>query len=458
MFHRFGPLSNEGGERRLNVAVTRAKYNVQVVTSLHGYDIDLTKAKSEGARLLREYIDFAENGIKALNNQLNVKNSEEFDSDFEAEVYKFLKSKGFDVDTQVGCSGFKIDLALKTSNNSEYVLAIECDGATYHSSRNARDRDRLRQKILESMGWKFYRIWSTDWFKNNREEKERLLKVVETTLQNDTSEHECGNNKEQQTRDDQQTTTEYITPNTNNIAKHEVPKYELDDTAQNEIPKYEVDNRPKYEIQNYEFDNTPKYEIPNYEFDNTTRYGFQKYELDDVQKYKFSEYEFADLNRLYAKNYLNFKQFVKSVLEIESPLSEEWFLKRISKFFSRERVTEPVREAFERRMKGCSGYGIIREHGFIFLRGKKVEFRVLGENLRNFHDISPEELSVGMLGIIEKNIFIGKEELYRTIIKLQEISKITTAIRKELDEAFSIIRGKVNCDSNNRITIKKSSN
>lgn len=229
------------------------------------------------------------------------------------------------------------------------------------------------------------------------------------------------------------------------VFEDQIVKYEFDNTAQNEILKYELDN-------------TPKYEFPNYEFDNTTKYGFQKYELDDVQNYKFSEYEFADLNRLYAKNYLNFKQFVKSVLEIESPLSEEWFLKRISKFFSRERVTEPVREAFERRMKGCSGYGIIREHGFIFLRGKKVEFRVLGENLRNFHDISPEELSVGMLGIIEKNIFIGKEELYRTIIKLQGISKITTAIRKELDEAFSIIRGKVNCDSNNRITIKKSSN
>lgn len=420
LFHRFGPLSNEGGERRLNVAVTRAKYNVQVVTSLHGYDIDLTKAKSEGARLLREYINFAENGIKALNNQLNVKNSEEFDSDFEAEVYKFLKSKGFDVDTQVGCSGFKIDLALKTSNNSEYVLAIECDGATYHSSRNARDRDRLRQEVLESMGWKFYRIWSTDWFKNNREEKERLLKVVETTLQNYTSEYECNNNEEQQTRDDQQTTTESITPYINNIAKHELPKYEFDNTTQNEIPKYE---------------------------------------FADVPKAEFSKYEFADIDKLYAEHYLDFKQFVKSVLEVEAPLSEEWFLKRISPlFFGHKKVTKPVKKEYNRRMQGYSEYDIIKEHGFIFLRGKKPEFRVPGNFLRIFHDISPEELSVGMLQIIGKSIFISKEGLYRTIIKLQGISKITVAIRRKLDEAFSIIKGKVNCDSNNRITIKKSSN
>ena len=80
---------------------------------------------------------------------MTVNSFEHFDSDFEIEVYDFLRAKGFSVDTQVGCSGFKIDLGLKNPNSSDYVLAIECDGATYHSSRNARDRDRLRQEIIE---------------------------------------------------------------------------------------------------------------------------------------------------------------------------------------------------------------------------------------------------------------------------------------------------------------------
>ena len=182
LFHNFGPLNRMGGERRLNVAVTRAKCNVQIVSSMHYTDIDLNRTSAEGARLLREYLDFAENGEIALDRAVSVSEYDQFDSDFELEVCEFLRSRGFSVDTQVGCSGFKIDLGLKQPNSSNYVLAIECDGATYHSSKNARDRDRLRQEILERMGWKFYRIWSTDWFKNKAIEKQRLCEAALNAL------------------------------------------------------------------------------------------------------------------------------------------------------------------------------------------------------------------------------------------------------------------------------------
>lgn len=184
LMHNFGPLNRVGGERRLNVAVTRAKMNVQLVSSMHHTDIDLNRTKAEGARLLREYLDYAENGIEALERSLSVNPFEQYDSEFEMEVCDFLRSNGFSVDTQVGCSSFRIDLALKLPNSSDYVLAIECDGASYHSSKNARDRDRLRQSILERMGWKFYRIWSTDWFKNNQVEKEKLLAAATEAVNN----------------------------------------------------------------------------------------------------------------------------------------------------------------------------------------------------------------------------------------------------------------------------------
>ena len=180
----FGPINREGGERRLNVAVTRAKYNIKLVSSMHYYDIDLSGSKSVGARLLREYLDYAENGNIALERSISINPFEHFDSEFEMEVCDFLREKGYSVDTQVGCSSFKIDLAVKRPDSSDYVLAIECDGASYHSSKTARDRDRLRQDILERMGWKFYRIWSTDWFRNKRVEKERLLLAVKEALEN----------------------------------------------------------------------------------------------------------------------------------------------------------------------------------------------------------------------------------------------------------------------------------
>lgn len=182
LMHNFGPLNRVGGERRLNVAVTRAKINVQLVASIHHTDIDLKRTSAEGARLLREYLDYAENGGIALERSITVDPFEQFDSEFELEVCDFLREHGFEVDTQVGCSNFKIDLGIKQPGTSDYVLAVECDGATYHSSKNARDRDRLRQQILESMGWSFYRIWSTDWFKNTAVEKERLLEAAQKAV------------------------------------------------------------------------------------------------------------------------------------------------------------------------------------------------------------------------------------------------------------------------------------
>jgi len=184
--HRFGPLNNEGGERRLNVAVTRAKLNIQLVSSIRYTDIDLKKTSKKGVKFLREYLDFAENGDIALERNVSINPYEQFDSDFEREVYEFLQSNGYSVDPQVGCSGFRIDIGLKLPNSSDYVLAIECDGASYHSFKNARDRDRLRQEILERMGWKFYRIWSTDWFKNKSFEQQRLLEAVADSIKNPT--------------------------------------------------------------------------------------------------------------------------------------------------------------------------------------------------------------------------------------------------------------------------------
>lgn len=178
----FGPVNREGGERRLNVAVTRAKINVRIVSSMHYTDIDLSRTRSEGARLLREYLDYAENGATALGRSLTVPAFDDYDSEFEREVCEFLRSKGFSADTQVGCSSFRIDIALKRPDTSDYVLAIECDGASYHSTRAARDRDRLRQQVLEGMGWKFYRIWSTDWFRNKPIEQQRLETAAREAL------------------------------------------------------------------------------------------------------------------------------------------------------------------------------------------------------------------------------------------------------------------------------------
>lgn len=180
MYMNFGPLSRDGGFRRLNVAITRAKYNVKLVGSIVATDIDLDKTSAEGVKLLRSYIEYAQQGVAALEKEIHYNYGLDFDSPFEEAVYDFLSSKGYEVVTQVGCSGFRIDMAIKHPTRSgKFAIGIECDGAMYHSSRTARERDRLRQTVLEDMGWKIYRIWSTDWIKNQKSEEEKLVEAIE---------------------------------------------------------------------------------------------------------------------------------------------------------------------------------------------------------------------------------------------------------------------------------------
>ena len=181
-YQNFGPLNRAGGERRLNVAVTRAKENVQLVSSIRYTDINISNTGSRGVKLLRAYLDYAQNGEIALERDEALQQDESFDSALELDVCEFLRSQGYTVDTKVGCSGYKIDIALRKPDSSNYLLAIECDGAAYHRAKNARDRDSLRQSILEKMGWEFYRIWSTEWYRNQTVEKQRLLEAVHKAI------------------------------------------------------------------------------------------------------------------------------------------------------------------------------------------------------------------------------------------------------------------------------------
>ena len=179
----FGPLNRLGGFRRLNVAITRAKYNVKLVGSIEPTDIAIENTGSEGVKLLRSYIEFAKNGDGYFQRELTIPETVNLESGFEEAVYDFLSAKGYNLATQVGCSGYRIDLAVKHPTlNGRFVLGIECDGAAYHSARTARERDRLRQTVLEDNGWKIYRVWSTDWIKDSKTEGKKLCDAIEYSI------------------------------------------------------------------------------------------------------------------------------------------------------------------------------------------------------------------------------------------------------------------------------------
>jgi very-short-patch-repair endonuclease len=177
---RFGPLNRQGGERRLNVAVTRARQRMTVVSSMRAQDIDLNRTKAVGARLLRAYLDYAERGTEALRSGVTEAGDRDFDSPFEREVFEELSRRGLTMHRQVGCGGFRIDLAVVDPRApGRYLLGVECDGASYHSSATARDRDRLRQQVLEDLGWRICRVWSTDWLRDHGWQVRRVLSALE---------------------------------------------------------------------------------------------------------------------------------------------------------------------------------------------------------------------------------------------------------------------------------------
>lgn len=181
VFNRFGPINGPYGYRRLNVAVTRAKEKIICVSSLKAIDINPSES-SRGGKMLQSYLDYAENGIQTLDASKlrNGPLDAEPDSEFELDVQNALIDRGYIVDRQIGASGFRIDLAiLNPKNNQEYLLGIECDGATYHSSYSARINDRLRQEILEGLGWKIYRVWSQHWISHKDAIVEDIIKYID---------------------------------------------------------------------------------------------------------------------------------------------------------------------------------------------------------------------------------------------------------------------------------------
>jgi very-short-patch-repair endonuclease len=172
----FGPLNNEGGEKRLNVLISRAKRRCEVFTNLSYQDIDTTRSNKQGISALKSFLRYAETSILDTPKV----SGREFDSVFEEQVSQALSNRGYTVHKQIGSGGFYIDLAVVDPDRpGRYLMGIECDGAMYHSAQSARDRDRLRETVLLGMGWTLYRVWGPHWYRDPAKELENLIRQIE---------------------------------------------------------------------------------------------------------------------------------------------------------------------------------------------------------------------------------------------------------------------------------------
>ena len=185
MSMNFGPLNRDGGWRRLNVALTRARAEMVLFTSFDASIVDLNRTSARAVRDLKHFIEFAERGPRALAEAVQGSVGG-FDSPFEAAVAEALTRKGWQVVTQIGVSRFRIDLGIVHPDRpGDYLVGVECDGAAYHSAATARDRDKVRQAILETLGWKLLRVWSTDWWVDKADATEKLHTAISALLEAD---------------------------------------------------------------------------------------------------------------------------------------------------------------------------------------------------------------------------------------------------------------------------------
>lgn len=385
--HNFGPLNREGGERRLNVAVTRAKYNVQLVASIRYTDINLDNTKSEGVRLLRSYLEYAQNSDSVIERVTVANKGPEHASYLEGEICNFLKERGFAVDTRIGYSEEKIDIGLRKDYSSNYLIAIECDGRVYHNSKNARDRDCLRQRVLENMGWKYYRVWSTDWYKNQNFERSRLLQYVLDVVDNKT----------------------IPTPSTSESA---YTKSILDQSNEMKISSFVT--------------TVTEQRLPFEAYVETGALGI-------IQRNAY------------------FLGAIKEILNVEAPLSEDYLLKRIVNLFNREKVTKVVIEQFDWKMTGCERLGIVRRNGYLYLNDSTAnvlhvpnsnvllyKLRIPGST-RDIKFIAPEELAGGMYELIKQNDTVTKDGLYKFMTNILGFSRTGDAIVEKYEQALSIL-------------------
>jgi very-short-patch-repair endonuclease len=320
MSMNFGPLNREGGWRRLNVAVTRARQEMLVFTSFDPSMVDLNRTSARAVRDLRHFIEFAQRGPRALGAAIRGSMGS-YESPFEAFVADGLRAKGWDVVPQIGVSRFRIDLGvIHPDRPGDYLVGVECDGATYHSAATARDRDKVRSAILQGLGWKLVRVWSTEWWIDRAGALERLHKAIEVYLEASRLADE------QQRALRQASSTQPAVVTVDDGATHFSPP------ASDELAKGDDDSviAPDWHPQ---FASLAPVEL--------SRTSSQKYQVGSYQ----TLVEGLDANQFYDSTYAStLSQLIRCILEHEAPILDTLLVQRVARVHGFQRSGRLIRE------------------------------------------------------------------------------------------------------------------
>ncbi|MGI6481948.1 MAG: DUF3320 domain-containing protein [Methanobacterium sp.] len=392
--YNFGPLNREGGERRLNVLLTRAREKCVIYSNFRHSDLEIRHNSPFGLKALKTFLAYAENKeLLQIDAPLN-----DFDSPFEESVYELLRSHGYVVHKQVGCAGYRIDLAVVDPKiPGKYLLGIECDGAMYHSSEVARDRDRLRQQVLEGLGWNIYRIWSTDWYKSREESIDRLLKAVKDSKTNPNS---INHTISESTFDEPEIFEKQ------SILVPETKILDLKDT----IPKYEIYKRLKISTN-----------IP-----------------------------------LHEKNPSELANAINRIVKFESPVHVNEVFRRIRDHWKIKRTGNRIKDNLDSALKIATQKGKIQfKNDFLYFKNKDTVVRLrTGDPPPRIDLISDEEIEKAIIMVIDNQFATEQKDLILQVSRLLgfkttrgNISERINSIIKELlsdEELVKMPNGMIN--------------
>ena len=383
----FGPLNKAGGERRLNVAITRARDKVLLVSSIRAADLDLSKTAASGVLNLYHYLDYAERGTDALT--LSNLRGGEMESPFEEEVAASIRELGFNVVPQVGCSGYRIDLGVvHPQEPGRFLLGVECDGATYHSAATARDRDRLRQQVLESLGWRIHRIWSPDWVRFRDREVARLRETLEAAIRN----RDVNGFGKVVSRANQKTLYAKESPS--------LDKVPIGDSL--DLLPGTLAYHP------YSDQKTPGYQYGTF--------------FDDP--------------------YLKQEGRLQEVVKREGPLHKELALRRIATDY---RLSSQLTEVFEECLRRCvRNRTVVEKDGFLWWPGNqpvlvRVPLPNRPETRRDVVLVPVEELREALKVVLRHTIGTTLDDLIRDTARLMGWNRMGTKIRNQLEKEVQIL-------------------
>jgi len=376
----FGPLNNPGGERRLNVAITRAREDVMIFCNFEPRDFDINGSKALGLKLLKEYLLYAKNGKEALLMSQIVDPNDTFDSIFEQQVAEKLRERGWKVNTQVGVGGYRIDLGIvHPEHQGSFLAGVECDGARYHSAKTARDRDILRQSVLEGLGWNILRIWSTDWWNDSH----ACLDKLEDSL------------------------NQFLT------------------SYSQALPEVEEVEEPVHSEESNDLEETP-----------------EEPELKEILYYNENKVNLKPKGDFFENSWL-IKLQIKEVIKELAPISRIECFSLVRKAWDFARMGRRM----ESYLDSCTPEFVTTSaYDKIFYWNSKEQLSSINElrlpipgSLRHPSTIAPEELTHGLLMVMNANFMASRDQLFKQVMKLLGYSRVPKDSMEYLMPALEIL-------------------